>query len=197
MITNKIVFNVQKNLFEFFHFSRSYTQLNCTTLSQYPSWIHPGELPGENLVHKKSLPGEECLDVFTFRTILNNLFFSEVNTKSLIVPSEFLNFNPMSFDITPVILLSPWCVAASRWDQGNLRKRFPQLNFLVMIDWILFVFIETSWWVENWMLSTQKCFHQNTFDEGFPCDDRGLARLSCVNIFQDSGTQWSTLRSVG
>ena len=30
------------------------------------------------------------------------------------------------------------------------------------------------------MSSTQKCVNQNNFDEGFPCDNSGLARLSYV-----------------
>ena len=36
------------------------------------------------------------------------------------------------------------------------------------------------------MVSTQSFFNQNSFDEGFPCDNPGLARLLYVNIFQDS-----------
>ena len=46
------------------------------------------------------------------------------------------------------------------------------------------------------MLSTQKTFNQNSFDEKFPCDSPGLARLSYVNGYQDSRTHWSTLRYV-
>ena len=44
------------------------------------------------------------------------------------------------------------------------------------------------------MLSTQKFVNQNSFGEGFPCDSSGLARL--LYIFQESGSQWSTLRYV-
>ena len=44
------------------------------------------------------------------------------------------------------------------------------------------------------MLSTQGFFNQNSFDEGFPCDNLKLARLSHVEIFQDSRSQWSVLR---
>ena len=36
------------------------------------------------------------------------------------------------------------------------------------------------------MSSTQKSVNQKSFDEGFPCDNQGLARLSYVNIFQDT-----------
>ena len=46
------------------------------------------------------------------------------------------------------------------------------------------------------MVPTQKKFNENSFDEAFPCDTSGLAILSHVNIFQDSRTQWSTLRCV-
>ena len=62
---------------------------------------------------------------------------------------------------------------------------------MVKIDWFLFVFAEFLWYTGNWMLSTQ-FFNKNSFDEGFPCDNAGLARLPCVNIFQDSRPQWST-----
>ena len=46
------------------------------------------------------------------------------------------------------------------------------------------------------MLSTQRFFNQNSFDEGFRCDNLELARLSYVDIFQDSPRQWSMLRYV-
>ena len=52
------------------------------------------------------------------------------------------------------------------------------------------------WRAENWMLSTQKFVKRNKYGEGFLCDNPGLARLLCVNIYQDSQTQWSTLRYV-
>ena len=40
----------------------------------------------------------------------------------------------------------------------------------------------------SWILSAQKYVNQNSFDEGFPCDNPELARLSYVNIFQDTQT---------
>ena len=46
------------------------------------------------------------------------------------------------------------------------------------------------------MLSTQKNFNQNSFDEGFRCDNLELARLSYVDIFQDNQPQGSMLRYV-
>ena len=36
------------------------------------------------------------------------------------------------------------------------------------------------------MLLTQKFVNQNTFEEELSCDDSGLARLSYINVFQDS-----------
>ena len=46
------------------------------------------------------------------------------------------------------------------------------------------------------MLYTQKFVNKNSFDEGFPFDNIGLAKLTYINIFQDSHTNWSTLRYV-
>ena len=40
------------------------------------------------------------------------------------------------------------------------------------------------------MLYTQGFFNQNSFDEGFRCDNLELARLSYVDIFQDTRPQW-------
>lgn len=40
-------------------------------------------------------------------------------TELLVIPNEFLNFSPMNFDITSVILLNPQCVAAPRRYYGN------------------------------------------------------------------------------
>ena len=39
------------------------------------------------------------------------------------------------------------------------------------------------------MLSTQKFVNQNSFNEGFPCDNPGLVQLSYVNIFQELNGQ--------
>ena len=46
------------------------------------------------------------------------------------------------------------------------------------------------------MLSTQRFFNQNSFDEEFRCDNLELARLSNVNFFQDNRPHWSMLRYV-
>ena len=46
------------------------------------------------------------------------------------------------------------------------------------------------------MLSTQRFSNQNSFDEEFRYDNLELARLSYVDIFQDSRPQWSVLRYV-
>ena len=46
------------------------------------------------------------------------------------------------------------------------------------------------------MLSTQRFFNQNIFDEGSPYENLELARLSYVDFFQDIRPQWSVLRYV-
>ena len=46
------------------------------------------------------------------------------------------------------------------------------------------------------MLTTQRYFNQNSFDEEFRCDNLELARSPYVEIFQDSRPQWSMLRYV-
>ena len=82
------------------------------TLSQYPDRSHPGKFPGENLL-RKITPQRKTFGSFTSPTILHNLFHPGKNTSSLAVTIEFLDFthhwifgfHPMSFDITPVILL--------------------------------------------------------------------------------------------
>ena len=75
------------------------------TLSQYPSWIHPGKFPGENLFCIIT-PRRKTFRFFTSPTIFHNLFHPRKNTGSLIVPSEFLDF-------TQWVLILPlwyyWC----------------------------------------------------------------------------------------
>ena len=54
-----------------------------------------------------------------------------------------------------------------------------------------------SWELD--IISTQNFFNENSFDEGFPCDNFGLERsniLKHAKIFQDSRTQWSAIRYV-
>ena len=46
------------------------------------------------------------------------------------------------------------------------------------------------------MLATQRFFNENSFDEELRCDNLELARVSYVDIFQDSRSQWSLLRYV-
>ena len=82
-----------------------------------PCLGNPAESPPESSPVKicfvKSLLSEKSWD------FLRNLVYPGVNFESLVVPSQFLTITPMRFDITTVILLSPWCVAASRRDHGN------------------------------------------------------------------------------
>ena len=44
-----------------------------------------------------------------------------------------------------------------------------------------------SWELD--VIYSKEFVNQQSFDEGFPCDNLGLARLPYVNIFQDSRTQ--------
>ena len=44
------------------------------------------------------------------------------------------------------------------------------------------------------MLTTQRLFNENSFDEEFRYDNLELARLSHDDIFQDSRRQWLMLR---
>ena len=72
------------------------------TLSQYPCSIHPGEFPGENLFCKIT-PRRKTFGFITSLAILYNLLHPVENTKSWIIPNEFMNFTPMNFDVTGVI----------------------------------------------------------------------------------------------
>ena len=91
------------------------------------------------------------------------------------------------------LLLSHWCAGASHWDHGIPRN--VRLNSIVVIDWFSFFF----WlFVLSWELVViySKIFSQSSFNERLLCCNLELARLSYVNIFQDSQTQWSTARYV-
>ena len=69
--------------------------------------------------------------------------FLAENIKSLIVSNEFLNFTPVSFNITPVILLSLWSAGTSRQDYSNPRQPCAwnfRLSLLVVTNWFLSVF---------------------------------------------------------
>ena len=65
-----------------------------------------------------------------------------------------------------------------------------------MINCFFLFFADFLWWAENWMLSTQKNFNQNSFDEGVCCDNPELAKLPFANIFQDRRPQLLTPRYV-
>ena len=76
----------------------------------------------------------------------------------------------MNFDINTMILLSPWCEAASSQNRSILWKlslRSIRLNFLVIIGIFEFVFIDFLWRAGNWILSTQKFVNQNSVDKRF------------------------------
>ena len=86
----------------------------------------------------KSFPVKNRLIFFIFLAILDDLVHPGEDIESLLVSSEFSNFTLMSFDITCVLLLSPWCAKASCRDHGNPWYLFAwnfRLNFLVMTTW--------------------------------------------------------------
>ena len=100
----------------------------------------------------KPLPSKKGLD-FPSPRYIHNLVHPEENVESLIFPEDFLNFTPVSFDITLVILLrSPCSLVGSCRDYRNPLRNFPwnvKWNFLVIKDWILFVFTDFLFWVGN------------------------------------------------
>ena len=79
--------------------------LDNYALSQYLCLIHPGELPDEDLI--RNIPLRYIVfGFFTFLTILHHFVHPGKNIELLIAPSQILNFTSVSFDNTPVILLS-------------------------------------------------------------------------------------------
>ena len=101
-----------------------------------------------------------------------------------------------------VLILTLWyhsdlgvqqCLVKITASRGNFSPPNITWNFLFMKDWFLFIFTDFVSWAGNWMFSTKNLVNQSTFDKGFPCVNLGLARLSYVNLFQDSRTHWSTL----
>ena len=71
-----------------FHFAKYFMNI----LSQYPSWIHPGKFSGENPLCKIT-PRRKTFGFFTSPTIKCITYFTPgKNTRTLIIPSEFLDF---------------------------------------------------------------------------------------------------------
>ena len=65
---------------------------------------------------------------------------------------------------------------------------------MVMVSICFYLLFMVSWELN---VIHSKFVNQNSFDEGFLCDNPGLAKLSSiVDIFQDSRTQWSAKRYV-
>ena len=90
----------------------------------------------------------------------------------------------MSFDITLVILLSPWYAIASRWNQGNpcefpSPRTLPEILLLRQIGfyWLLITFYD-----ELRTGCYQKFVDQNSLYERFPCGKPGLARLYMLTL---------------
>lgn len=145
-IINKFMSNFWKYMFNWFR---------TNWFLQTPVLSTSGESTRERSLVKnysfKSIPGESVW-IFYLPDNLHNLSYPLEDIGSLIVPSDFFTFTRMSLDITPVILLSPWCTP----DYDNswqLFLRNIKLNFLVW--WIKYYFFYwLLWWTGNWMLCT-------------------------------------------
>ena len=161
-------------------------KIHENTLCQYPGWIYPEEFPGKNLV-RKTIPGWKAFGVFHLPDNITQL--SSLQGKYRIISNTqwIFDFDPDKFWYYPCdITQSLVCASVSLGSQqsvvvfpGNIR-----LNLFVIKDWFLLVFTDFLWWAENWMLSNRTFVNQNSLNEGFPCDNLGLARLSYANIFQ-------------
>ena len=168
------------------------------TLSQYPRWIQPGQFPSENLV-RKITPRWKWFEFCTSPTILHKLVHSGKNLESLMVHSDFFSILPGWDLILPLwhyLVLGVWQHLVRI---TVIRDLFPQnirLYFQVMIDWFLFAFTDFLLWAGNWILSIEKSVNKNSLAEECPYSNLGLTRLSYINIFQNSRSQWSTLRYV-
>ena len=81
------------------------------TLPQYPGWIHPGKLPGENEIYK-IIPRWKRFGFSTSPVCIGNLSLSERNFELLMFPSEFLKFWYFSGD-TAQTAFGPWLTSVS------------------------------------------------------------------------------------
>ena len=142
--------------------------------------ITPVKISPTKIWSVKSLPGEKHLDFFISQIILHNLVCPGENIETLIVPVNFwilprwILILPLWYhheDISPryysILGLQQRLIRIAK-NSWYLPPRNTRLNFLVMIEWFLFIFIDFLWWAGNWMLSTQRFVNQNSFDEGFP-----------------------------
>ena len=130
-IINKFMSNFWKYMFNWFR---------TNWFLQTPVLSTSGESTRERSLVKnysfKSIPGESVW-IFYLPDNLHNLSYPVEDIGSLIVPSDIFTFTWVSLDITPVILLSPWCMP----DYDNpwqLFFRNIKLNFLVW--WISYHF---------------------------------------------------------
>ena len=80
-------------------------------LPEYPGWIHPGKLPGENEAYKIS-PQWKRFEFSTSPVCIGNLSHPERNFELLIFPNEFLKFWYFPADIAPTAF-GPWLTCVS------------------------------------------------------------------------------------
>ena len=74
---------------------------NENSLSQWPGWIHPGELPGENL-SCKTIPRWKSWSFLTFQSILHNLAHLGANVQFLLFHGDLSSFTPMPFGLETI-----------------------------------------------------------------------------------------------
>ena len=114
---------------------------------------------------------------FTSLLTLNNLVYPGEIIKSLIVPSEFLNFFPSEFwycfcHYTQSLVYSS--VSSRSWQSMVTLTWNIRSNFLVVINWFLMFSLliygnqGTGCYLLNFF------FDPNNFDEVFPCNYLGL-----------------------
>ena len=99
-----------------------------------------------------------------FTCILYNLVYPSGNVPSWYSPVIFWHSTRWIVILSRWYHLdSPWCLLGSHLDHKSPRWLFCQilgLNFLNMVDWFSFIFINFLWWNGN--------HYRNRLDEGFP-----------------------------
>ena len=108
-------------------------------------------------------------------------------------PVTFWLLPSMSFDITPMVLLSPWYATGYCWNQGNPCE-FPSPGILAEISLLRqigFCWVLLTLYDELRTRCYRKCVDQNSFDERFPCGKPGLARLYMLTLWCPVSTKKS------
>ena len=149
-------------------------------LSRSPSWIHPGEFPGENLIFKRILCGK-ILNIPPPRCILHNLV--QLGRKVLICKVHSDEFWYYLGGITQTVFGFCWGLIGITAICGEFFLKISGYD----IDFHLFL---TTFYGE---LGT---VIEAVWIRAFPCDNPGSGRKSNFSIFWDRRTRWSKLRYV-